>query len=194
MPSPIAHTSIAMALWPATARKLRGTPARGRIIILGATLVTLVAADFDILTGSIFGSGPFVDHGGPTHSFVAAAIWAMAFATVLSIATRAMHWTTFWMLGFIAYGSHIMLDAFTFGRGVRMFWPFLADRIASPLPIFAGVRHSTPASIVDHTLTIATELLFALLVWRVTAWWYQRGYYDSQEQPSASDKEQSVVS
>lgn len=167
MPSPIAHGGVLLLVWPSVREQVRPLSMYRRACVLVILLFTLVAPDLDILLGLLFGSGPFVDHGGPTHSIIMGALLAVPIALILSFLMQRVSMARMWSVAFACYTSHVVLDAMTFGRGVMLGWPFTKTRIASPWPIFAGVRHSSPAAWLDHALTIATECLFVLLLWRI---------------------------
>lgn len=169
MPSPIAHGSLAFLAWPA----LRGhDPAALPLWRRAALLVLLVGAlgapDLDILIDPLLGNRWFANHGGPTHSLAAGVAFAFLFTAAARILVPAPL-LRLWLVGLLAYWSHIVLDACTFGRGVMMLWPFTGERFATPIPLFVGVRHSDWGDWPGHLITLSTESAFAVLVWLIAA-------------------------
>lgn len=164
MPSPIAHGSIALAGWPALRDRMgpEPSPAARRTLVL-ILIFSCFAPDLDLLIDPLLGNGRFANHGGPSHSLVVVAMYA---------AVVAFFGKAFFGLGVrytaavavIGAGSHVLMDALTSGRGVMLLWPFIDDRIASPVPVFYGVEWSEPGAWGKHLITLSTELLFAAVV------------------------------
>jgi membrane-bound metal-dependent hydrolase YbcI (DUF457 family) len=184
MPSPIAHCSVALIAWPALRGEAAALPWWRRGLLLAAVLFTLIAPDIDIALGLWLGSGPFADHGGPTHSLLAAALWGVVFALVCKVVIGGAvggraKLLRFWTIGFAAYASHVVFDVLTHGRGVMMLWPW-EQRLASPVPLFVGVRHSHPDAWGLHAITIVTELLTVALIW----WFARRLFTDNRQHRS----------
>jgi hypothetical protein len=48
---------------------------------------------------------------------------------------------------------------------VWLLWPLSSERLASPWPLFYGVRRGWPPDWSAHALTVANDLAFAGLAW-----------------------------
>ena len=159
-----------LAAWPAVNRRLPRDLSTTRKVILGVLLLAMLGApDADILTG-IFSDAPLKDyHNYFSHSLAVAIAAAIPFALACGWVARG-HWWFWYLMGLVAYLSHVAIDTFTWGRGVQLFWPISEVRVSSPFPIFYGVRHSVGAPWMTHLITIANDLAFALLVWWIVRW------------------------
>jgi membrane-bound metal-dependent hydrolase YbcI (DUF457 family) len=71
---------------------------------------------------------------------------------------------TYWF-GFVllCYQLHIVLDFFTVGRGVMLFWPLSSARLESPVKLFYGFHWSDGLVSINHIWTLLNELGFAFL-------------------------------
>jgi hypothetical protein len=68
----------------------------------------------------------------------------------------------------LCYQLHIVLDFFTVGRGVMLFWPLSVVRFSSPIKLFYGLHWSEGFISIQHIWTLLNELGFTvLLVWAV---------------------------
>jgi len=165
MPSPIAHSAVALIAWPALHDASAAPPTRWRrLALLGALFFALCAPDLDILIGAATAEDAFADHGGRVHSLLAGAGFAVAFAVGVRLVVDRP-WSRLWLIGTLAYWSHLVLDACTRGRGVMLLWPLSTNRFRLPFPLFYGVRHSPWGTWRDYSLMLVTELAFVGLVW-----------------------------
>jgi membrane-bound metal-dependent hydrolase YbcI (DUF457 family) len=152
---------MAVLIAPMVLRQLPAAAGPGaKALLVGGVLFGTLAADLDIALGYATNRNGFHVHGEFTHSLVAAAIFAVVFAVMASMATpvgraRAL------LAGFLAYASHLLLDYLNHGRGIMLFWPITSERFASPFRIFYGVRHSDLTDLSQHAITLSTELVFA---------------------------------
>ncbi len=105
-------------------------------------------------------------HNGFTHSLLLGFVVAPPFAVVCGLIAGGL-WTRFAVLGFLAYTSHVLLDALTWSAGVQLLWPLADARFSAPFPIFYGVRHSVNAPLYWHLITVANDLAFAVAVWLI---------------------------
>lgn len=167
MPSPIAHASVALVLWPVVRDGRQ--PVWRQLCLGGLVLVGVLGADLDIAVSAIATGDPFIGHGGAWHSLPAGVVFATVFVLLARYLTdrRAL---VLWLVGLTAWWSHVLLDAFTPGRGVAMFWPFSDERVSAPLTLFYGVRHSEPLAWHHHLVTVATELPFVCLMLLLGLW------------------------
>jgi membrane-bound metal-dependent hydrolase YbcI (DUF457 family) len=169
MPSPFAHSAVGFVLWPLLPRDRVARLQRWkRVALVGGVLVGLNGPDIDIAYGLAMGDA-FAWHAGPTHSLLAGAIFASAFAPLFRAVTGlpCLH---LWLIGCAAWWSHVLLDACTGGAGVPLLWPFTGDTFTLPVPLFYGVRHSQPWAFDHHAITLLTELPFAALMFLVGRW------------------------
>lgn len=169
MPSPIAHSSLVLLLWPPLRAGAHGPMAWWRRFgLLGLLLAALVAPDFDIALNLILGRSAFATHGEASHSLLAGAVFAAAFAVVGRL-IAPISFIRLAAIGLLACWSHVLMDAATRGRGVALLWPITDDRIGLPVPLFIGVFHGAEEwrQWHLHALTLGTESLFAAAVWLV---------------------------
>jgi len=175
VPSPIAHCSLALALWPPLRRRLGPVaPWRRGVLMLGL-LAALVAPDLDILADPLLGRAWFESHGGALHSLAAGVVFGVVFALACRLIVP-LRLRDLWLAGTAAYCSHVVLDACTRGRGVALLWPLWPERIALPVPLFIGVHHG-PDELGRwdlHAAMVASELAFAALVWLAVRWMRRR--------------------
>ena len=167
MPSPIAHSSLAFLAWPLVKRTLDPTLSPTRCTILASLLLLwLNLPDLDIIVGPLAGRPLMYYHNGFSHSFLVALGMALPFAFIcckIAGGNAARHF----LIGFLAYSSHVLLDALTWGPGVQALWPITEIRFSSPVPLFLGVRHSVNAPYYWHLLTAANDAVFGVGVFLV---------------------------
>ncbi len=168
MPSPLAHAGVYFLLRTAL-------PPRRSILMTGLVLFALVAPDCDFVVSKLLTGEARKEHGAFMHSFAAAGIFAMAFGPIAGKLTGVGAWRMT-AIGLAAYGSHVVMDAFTVGRGVALLWPIHDRRIQLP-SVFFGFHHSEPWHSPLHLLTLVTEGLFVAVIWfaaRGLAAWRRR--------------------
>ncbi len=178
MPSPLAHSSLLLAVAPPLRARLRALTRGRRWLFQAAVVFALLAPDLDIALGLVLGAGPFKLHGGPTHSLLLAGLFGVVWAVLVRglvfpprsnppgdhLGDAALPWGWLWVIGTGAYASHVLMDWLTPGRGVGLWWPINADRVGSPIYLFVGVEHSNWKDVGHHALTLVTELGFAALM------------------------------
>jgi inner membrane protein len=130
------------------------------------TLFFSLAPDLDAIPGTFSGEfGKY--HNNGTHSLIACLLVAVIFALALSWRRRA-EFMSWFLLVFISYGGHVLLDFLTFGgRGVMLFWPFSLQRYQSSIGLFYGVRWKDGLFSTRHLWTLVTEIIFILVLWLV---------------------------
>jgi len=154
----------------------------------GRDTVTLVIcmllanlADCDFLPGMLVGRAA-IFHRLASHSLAAAVVMGLAAAVVLSV-LRHRHLLAGFLLGFCAYGSHLVLDLF--GRapkGLMLFWPFSNQLVYGPFMDYsidlslnplekAGGPASFFMAFFHHQVltSVFLELSIVFLFWSVTA-------------------------
>jgi membrane-bound metal-dependent hydrolase YbcI (DUF457 family) len=134
-----------------------------KAVLVGGVVFGTVAADLDIALGYATGANGFVSHGGYTHSVLLAVVFATVFALWVRVLAR-VHIGRAWVVGALAYSSHLLLDAVNHGRGIMLLWPLSEERWGAPIRIFYGVRHSDPGDWTHHLTTLATELILVAVV------------------------------
>jgi membrane-bound metal-dependent hydrolase YbcI (DUF457 family) len=159
MPSPIAHLAAGAAVASVFTRNVDDPVAR-RWIWASALFFSL-APDLDAVPGFFTGNMAFY-HNQITHSFF--------FGLTVCLFATGVFWIFFrrfldwWIypriasLAFVSYSLHVVMDAFTLGPGVKLFWPFTDERFSAPVVIFYGVRHSEGFFSSFHLITIGNEL------------------------------------
>ncbi|MEX0745168.1 MAG: metal-dependent hydrolase [Phycisphaeraceae bacterium] len=175
MPTPLAHGSLVLFARPLLTRcGLADLPRARRwgfyALVLAALL--LPDADFAML---LLPAHPLHQHGTFTHSLAAALLFAPVFALVgrWLLMGRAA-WGLLVVLGFTFYSAHVLMDCFTAGRGVMLFWPMSESRFASPVALFVGAEHSSPLLWRRHVLTLVNELALIALLWPIGTWLERR--------------------
>ena len=168
MPSPIAHSvsGYIIAKFLPLNQLIPSGYKRWGIHIFYPVLVA-AAADFDFIPQLITGENY---HRGLTHSL----IFAIAFSAIIGLIFRYL-WKCSYKIIFgltlIFYGSHLLLDLFSEGRGIQLFWPFTDSYFQSPLIIFPGFHYSRGLWDSSHLIPLVFELTYsALLFWLVARW------------------------
>jgi membrane-bound metal-dependent hydrolase YbcI (DUF457 family) len=166
LPSPIVHSTAGYVVYrfskgnmPEVWQKRVGPVS----LFLLLTLVFSNLPDLDAVPGFILGDfGKF--HNNGTHSLIVALLVALIFGFALSRKRRG-EFISWFLLILISYGTHILLDFFTWGgRGVMLFWPFSTERFQSGLALFYGVRWADGLLSINHLWTLGTEVVFVLIL------------------------------
>jgi membrane-bound metal-dependent hydrolase YbcI (DUF457 family) len=172
MPSPIAHGAVVLILRAIVARQDRLRLAvRARPAFLYAAAVgTLLAPDIDFLLERVF-HYRVLWHGGATHSLVVGILFGLLFVVLCrSWYGAAFPWRAGSLVGIACAWSHPVMDMATWGRGVRVLWPFSSERYTT-VTLFFGAHHAQPYAWKLHLITLVTELLFVAALW-----WLTRGF------------------
>lgn len=158
-----------VAKWrePAMAKpQIAGVP-----VLLPAAVGLSLLPDIDMIPSLIFGDiGQF--HNNISHSLLTGLLVGLVAFFVLRAflkhAEDALHWAG---LLLAAYEIHIVMDFFTQGRGVKVLWPLIPDRLDPGFALFYGLHWSEPITALNyHLVTLVTELAFAgVLLWLVQA-------------------------
>ncbi len=180
MPSPIGH----LAFWPLLRRQGLTTNRTQRRLWGLMIAVALLAPDFDVALAFVYQTRISQVHNGPTHSLLAALVFALPVAGLGTWLTGVRYRRALVVM-LAGYLSHLLLDIFTWGRGIELFWPLTHTRIASPVPLFLGVRHSSGAPLWMHVLTAANDLMFFAVV-AALAWGWRRRRNHPQARPPQS--------
>lgn len=124
--------------------------------------------DLDLLPGLVVGNLSRFHHG-LSHSLAAAVVVAVVATVVLArrVQAGAAH---LFLLSFLLYGSHCLLDFLTLDTGepigVPLLWPWTGATFQSPILLLPNVQHTrAPVVSVHNLLLIVREgLVFVPLV------------------------------
>ena len=165
MPSPIAHLGAGYVLFAFFRRHLSPavieTTGRG-LILLAICFFFSMLPDIDAVPGFLSGDmGRY--HNQWTHSL----LWALGLSALLAAIVYAVKRKAFlaWFtLLFSCYSIHIVMDYFTYGRGVRLLWPVAADRFKSDPSFFGGLHWSEGLFSSNHIWTAIEEISFGAIL------------------------------
>ncbi len=172
MPSPIAHTTAAYAIYLVFDSDLeRFLPWTGRQF----SRLFLVSIFLCLLPdlGSIIGivTGDFARfHNSWEHSLLMGLVTALLVGGAVSWIRAGQFWRWF-LIALFCYESHVIMDYFTIGRGVMLFWPFSLDRWGAPVKLFYGLHWSDGWLTPRHLWTAVTEIAFAAVVVSGLVFW-----------------------
>lgn len=157
MASPVGHALLGLAVGRAGSRRRpHRTPPATRAPgssqkswpswwLPAAAALVGVAPDLDFLPGLLLGD-PNRYHQLQSHTFAAALLVGIG-SGLLARPTKYGSVRTACVVA-VAYGSHLLLDFFTFDPrepvGIPLLWPLVDQHFASPWPLFRGIRHGVP--------------------------------------------------
>ncbi|MHC4476800.1 MAG: metal-dependent hydrolase [Planctomycetota bacterium] len=161
MPSPIAHVSVGYVIYRIFRQGLSdhsATQAGKKYLFLLAMIFMSLLPDIDAVLGIVMGNfGKY--HNQITHSLFFGLCITLS-ATVLARLFKPFRFSSWFFLILLCYEMHIIMDYFTFGRGVMIFWPFNTTRFSPPFFLFYGVRWSEGWLTVKHFWTVLNEIVF----------------------------------
>ena len=160
MPSPLSHSAVGVAgffLWRHRGKN-RSRPTREEFLGLLAFVGLSILPDLDAGVGIALGNmARYHNNFAGTPGFGLAV--ALALSTV-AWAFRRSAFRPVFSLTFLLYSLHVLMDFFTVGRGVMVFWPISGERIQPPFHLFYGLRWSDGIFSERHLITLASELCF----------------------------------
>jgi membrane-bound metal-dependent hydrolase YbcI (DUF457 family) len=164
MPSPIAHTAAAWAVYSVFTRggEKGGASKAAAPLLLVAAVVLSLLPDMSSLA-VLFGADLSTVHNNWEHSLTVAALVALVVGCALQLRTGRGFSRWFWF-AFLCYSLHVTMDLFTVGRGVMVLWPFYGERLSPPFKLFYGLHWSDGWLSSRHWWTLLTEAAFAFLV------------------------------
>ncbi|MBE9039340.1 metal-dependent hydrolase [Oscillatoriales cyanobacterium LEGE 11467] len=168
MPSPIAHSVAGYLLaksLPAD-RFSENRIQKWSLYIFYASLIAVVA-DLDFIPQFVTGNAY---HRGITHSLVFALGFSAISALIVSV-WKKFSYIKIFTLTSIFYGSHLLLDYFSYGRGIKLFLPFVDRFFRSPIILFPGLHYSRGLFHISHLLPIGFEIAISILGIGVVWWW-----------------------
>jgi inner membrane protein len=164
MPSPIAHTTMGYVIHRIYQAR-RPRQSLGRLGPLPGLLITAAGLsllpDIDSVAGFLLGDFGRHHNNGSHSLFVGLAV-ALAIGGLVWWIKRS-GFVDWFVLVLLCYQFHIVLDFFTVGRGVMLFWPVSPARFESPVKLFYGLHWSDGVVSVNHIWTLLSELGFAVL-------------------------------
>jgi inner membrane protein len=165
MPSPLAHAAMGYAIYrlyhPHLSQKY-ADPQRLEPRLLLTTVGLSLLPDSDSALGILMGDfGRY--HNNATHSLVVGLAVALAIGGIVWL-TKHAKFVTWFTLTLICYELHVLMDYFTVGRGVMLFWPFSSLRYSSSLKLFYGLHWSDGLFSQQHLWTLVTELAFVVCI------------------------------
>lgn len=164
MPSPIAHSGMGYVIYKLYANKAQQKSASIilKTVLIGLSVVLSLFPDLDVILGVIYGN---IDnfHNGISHSLIVGLMVAVGIACLAWVVLRwgFIFWFVFALL---SYELHVVMDFFTVGRGVMLFWPFSSERFFPPFMLFYGMRRSEGLVSFHHIITLLTETLFVIFL------------------------------
>jgi len=164
MPSPIAHLGVGYAIYrhyknrlPEDQRSFWKLPFQ-LVVIAGLSLLP----DLDVIPAIIF-RDMRAYHNNISHSLFVGIPVALLVAGIFHRAYLSNFWLWF-VLCFLSYDLHIVMDTLTAERGVMLFWPFTDARYASPIKLFYGLQWGLGWFSLWHLWTVLTESIFIVIV------------------------------
>ncbi len=166
MPSPLAHTAVGYLIYRVCRHHPQDQTAitsRSSLILASFTITMSLLPDIDAIPGLIFHNlGKF--HNNITHSLFFGLAVAIIVA-LIAIAMRRPDSARWFLIALACYEIHVLMDFFTVGRGVMLFWPLTADRYQPPLTIFYGLHWSDSLISIRHIWTLINEGAVILCFW-----------------------------
>lgn len=166
MPSPIAHavSGYVLAKVLPQQQKLKWRKKRDEIFY---PVFIATVADIDFIPQLITGENY---HRGLTHSLIFTIGFSAIASSIASYFWKLSYKQLFWFT-FIIYSSHLLLDLFTGGRGIKLLLPFTDSFFKAPVEIFPGIKYSQGLWHSSHIYAITFELLYSvLLLWGLWLW------------------------
>ncbi len=162
MPSPIAHITVGCVIYEfvRSRSRLARLSVGGQLVGLVVALFLSMMPDLDSIAGILSGNfGRY--HNNLTHSlFMGFAIApVVALIAYLADRKRILLWL---LLGLACYELHVLMDFFTVGRGVMIFWPLSPQRWEPPIKLFYGLHWSDGWFSHKHLWTLLNELTFSV--------------------------------
>ncbi len=170
MPSPIAHTIVGYAVYRISTTIYNDSDDSAKVRLISRPLLAMVGLsllpDTDIIPGILKGD---IDgfHNNISHSLAFGLFIALfiGFGAGLKNRSYSFYWFGLALLG---YELHVLMDFFTVGRGVMLFWPFSPERYEPALKLFYGLHRSDGLLSIRHLWTFLTEMGFVVIVIFVT--------------------------
>ena len=163
MPSPIAHISVGWLLGRYFRRRFdfNGNFIRAALFT-GICIFLAMAPDLDALAGILSGDlGRW--HNQWSHSLVVCAGASLTGMILLLVLMRRQPRLCLAAAAACCF-SHILMDFFCYGRGLKLFWPLTDTRFKPHIYIFMGLHWSQGILSPWHILTALNEIIFVILL------------------------------
>lgn len=125
------------------------------------------AADLDFIPQLITGESY---HRGLSHSLIFALGFSGLVSWILSYFWKSSYKQLF-IFTTILYSSHLFLDFFSEGRGIKLLLPWTDAFFVAPITIFPGVHYSRGLWDVSYLIPLCFELVYAALLFLIVAMW-----------------------
>ncbi|WP_088242460.1 metal-dependent hydrolase [Calothrix rhizosoleniae] len=167
MPSPIAHSVSGYILGKILPLEQRKVSIHKTFYWQIYAVFVAIFADFDFIPQLITGEKY---HRGLTHSLSFTLGFSAILALIVSYLWKSSYKQIF-LRTFLFYISHLCLDFFSEGRGIKLFLPFIDSFFRSPVIIFPGFHYSMGLWSYSHILTLTFELVYSTLLFFVVCYW-----------------------
>ena len=161
MPSPLAHSAFGYLISRFLPLKnFNLYPTKKWEIKYFYPIFIAAAADFDFIPQLMTGNDY---HRGLTHSL----IFTLGVSLIMGVISCSRWKSSFkagFGLTFVLYGSHLVLDFVSAGRGIKFFAPFTEQFFHSPFVLFPGVHYSRGFFHYTHLFPIGYELIVCTLL------------------------------
>jgi len=160
--SPIAHTAAGYAVYSFFRQRLPPVTVFGMspgTVWPALAVLFCLLPDLDVLAAFVFGSFARF-HNNFSHSLTICTVAPVLLALPLKALTKLNLSTSFALILTCCY-SHIVIDLFTMGRGVMLFWPFSIQRFHAPVSLFVGVPWSSELTSPFYLVMAVNDLCFA---------------------------------
>jgi hypothetical protein len=165
MPSPIAHISVGYLLYRFFGKHISYRRHNYRrlftILLIGVFLFLSMVPDLDAVVGMLTNQmGRY--HNNWTHSIIVCVGISLVGAAVMYLIVDKL--AVCLGAAFACCSLHIIMDFFSYGRGVMLLWPITYHRFQPPFYIFMGLHWSEGVWSALHLLTLLNELLFVAIL------------------------------
>lgn len=165
MPSPLAHAAAGFAVarvlnFRKKNKSVEKQPKLNKELVLAAILLSLLP-DFDSIIGIILR-----DFGRYHNNFSHSIAFGVIASLVIGLVVRAFkgQFRYGFSLSLVFYLIHILMDFFTWGRGIMLFWPLTEHRFSPGFFLFYGFHWSDGLLSYKHLITFLNELVFAAVL------------------------------
>ena len=165
MSSPIAHAAVGYAIYSAYSHKLPAKPVIGippRLAWPATAVFFSLLPDLDVIAAWLSGNMERY-HNNLSHSILFCTLKPAILAPVLKSLTGISIRVGFWFILTSCY-LHILVDLFTQGRGLILFWPATTTRFHAPFTAFTGVPWSDSMTSPRYLQMLFEDCSFAVIV------------------------------
>lgn len=176
MPSPLMHTVVGFFIYRYFVRNRKASakfmPSGRSLGFLIVVIAFSLPPDMDAILGIWLNDfGRF--HNNWSHSLFFGLIVSTTIGALASC-KKKRNFLAWFSIALLCYEMHVIMDFFTVGRGVKLFWPLSQARYESPIKFFYGLHWSDGPVSLRHVLTFATEIGLILAVIGIVAFLKKR--------------------